>query len=89
MFEIRSFLGLTGYYRRFIEGFSKIALPLAKLTHKGQAFVWDAQCESSFRTLKERMTTAPVLVLPDLSEPFVVYNHASKMGLDRVLMQWG
>ena len=89
MFEIRSFLGLTGYYRRFIEGFSKIALPLAKLTHKGQAFVWDAQCESSFYILKERLTTAPILVLPDPSEPFVVYHDASKMGLGGVFMQWG
>ena len=48
VFEIRSFLGLAGYCRRFIEGFSKLTLPLTKLTRKGQAFVWDAQCESSF-----------------------------------------
>ena len=89
VFEIRSFLGLAGYYRRFIEGFSKLALPLTKLTRKGQVFVWDAQCESSFRTLKERLTTAPVLVLPDPSEPFVVYCDASKMSLGGVLMQRG
>ena len=89
MFEIRSFLGLTGYYRRFIEGFSKLALPLTKLTRKGHVFVWDAQCESSFRTLKERLTTASVLVLPDPSEPFVVYCDASKLGLGGVLMQDG
>ena len=89
VFEIRSFLGLAGYYRRFIEGFSKLALPLTKLTRKGQVFVWDAQCESSFRTLKERLTTAPVLVLPNPSESFVVYCDASKMGLGGVLMQRG
>jgi len=87
VFEIRSFLGSTSYYHRFIEGFSKLALPFTKLTRKGQAFVWDAQCESSFHTLKERLVTAPILVLPDLSEPFVVYCDASKMGLGGVLMQ--
>jgi len=89
IFEIKSFLGLAGYYRRFIEGFSKLALPLTKLTRKGQAFVWDTQCEHSFQTLKERLTTAPVLVLPNLREPFEVYCDASKMGLGRVLMQNG
>ncbi|XP_028193324.1 uncharacterized protein LOC114378944 [Glycine soja] len=87
VFEIRSFLDLAGYYRRFIEGFSKLALPLTKLTRKGQAFVWDAQCESSFRTLKERLTTTLVLALPNSSKPFVVYCDASKMGLGGVLMQ--
>jgi len=60
---------------------------LTKLTRKGQAFVWDAQCESSFRNLKERLTTTPALVLPDPSEPFVVYNDVSKMGLGEVLKQ--
>ena len=89
VFEIKSFLGLAGYYRRFIEGFSKLALPLTKLTRKGQAFVWDTQCEHSFQTLKERLMTAPVLVLPNLREPFEVYCDASKMGLGGVLMQNG
>ena len=87
VFEIRSFLGLAGYYRRFIEGFSKLALPLTKLTRKGQAFVWDAECESSFQTLKEKLTTAPVLVLPDPNVPFVDYCDASHMGLGGVLMK--
>jgi len=87
VFEIRTFLGLAGYYHRFIEGFSKLALPLSKLTCKGQVFVLDAQCESSFHTLKERLTTALVLVLPDSSKPFVVYCDSSKMGLVGVLMQ--
>jgi len=87
--EIRSFLGLAGYYRRFIEGFSKIALPLTKLTRKGVVFVWDDQCEHSFQTLKEKLTTTPVLVLPNPKEPFVVYCDASKMGLGGVLMQNG
>ena len=62
---------------------------MTKLTRKGHVFVWDAQCESSFRTLKERLTIAPVLVLPDPSEPFVVYCDASKMGLGGVLTRRG
>ena len=81
VFEIRSFLGLVGYYQRFIEGFSKLALPLTKLTRKGQTFVWNTQCEHSFQTLKEKLTNAPVLVLPNPREPFEVYCDASKMGL--------
>jgi len=55
--EVRSFLGLAGYYRRFMEGFSKLALPLTQLTCKGRAFVWDVQCESSFNELKQHLTT--------------------------------
>ena len=58
VFEIRSFQGLAGYYCRFIEGFSKLALPLTKLTRKSQAFVWDTECESSFQALKEKLTTS-------------------------------
>ncbi|XP_058753209.1 uncharacterized protein LOC131626411 [Vicia villosa] len=79
--EIKSFLGLAGYYRRFIEGFSKLALPLTKLTCKGKVFIWDAQCEESFVELKKRLTTAPVLTLPNPGEPFEVYCDASLMGL--------
>ncbi|MCI26405.1 retrotransposon protein, partial [Trifolium medium] len=84
--EIRSFLGLAGYYR-FIEGFSKLSMPLTQLTWRNQAFVWDKSCEESFQVLKRRLTTAPVLTLPDAKEPFVVYCDASKMGLGGVLMQ--
>ncbi|RHN78855.1 putative nucleotidyltransferase, Ribonuclease H [Medicago truncatula] len=87
--EIRSFLGLAGYYRRFIEGFSKLALPLTQLTCKGKTFVWDVHCEKSFGELKKRLTTAPVLILPKSDEPFVVYCDASKLGLGGVLMQEG
>ena len=87
--EIRSFLGLAGYYRRFIEGFSKLSLPLTKLTCKGRAFVWDVQCEESSTELKKRLTSAPILALPNPGEPFVVYCDASKMGLGGVLMQNG
>ena len=87
--EIRSFLGLAGYYRRFIEGFSKLSLPLTQLTRKGQAYVWDVACEESFVELKKKLTNAPVLVLPNPNESFVVYCDASKMRLGGVLMQNG
>jgi len=87
VFEVISFLGLEGYYRRFIEGFSKLALPLTQLTRKGQTYVWDSMCESSFLKLKKMLTSAPVLILPNLKESFVVYCDASKMGLGGVLMQ--
>ncbi|XP_058774547.1 uncharacterized mitochondrial protein AtMg00860-like [Vicia villosa] len=85
--EIRSFLGLAGYYQRFIEGFSKLALPLTQLTCKGKAFVWDIQCEESFTELKKRLTMAPILILPNPEESFVVYCDASKLGLGGGLMQ--
>ena len=85
--EVRSFLDLAGYYRRFIEGFFKLALPLTQLTCKGRTFVWDVQCENSFNELKQRLTTAPILILPKSDEPFVVYYDASKLGLGGVLMQ--
>ncbi|XP_072064483.1 uncharacterized protein [Arachis hypogaea] len=85
--EIRSFLGLAGYYRRFIKGFSQLALPLTKLTRKDTPFIWTPKCEESFQALKHRLTTAPVLVLPEPSEPFEVYCDASLKGLGCVLMQ--
>ncbi|XP_057418514.1 uncharacterized mitochondrial protein AtMg00860-like [Lotus japonicus] len=66
--EVRSFLGLAGYYRRFIEGFSKIAMPLTKLTKKDQPYNWTPECEASFKELKKRLTTSPILVLPDLAK---------------------
>ncbi|XP_071905996.1 uncharacterized protein [Coffea arabica] len=66
--EIRSFLGLAGYYRRFIQDFSKIAGPMTELTKKGNKFIWTPKCESSFQELKRRLTSAPVLVLPDGDE---------------------
>ncbi|RZB65706.1 Transposon Tf2-9 polyprotein [Glycine soja] len=75
--EFRSFLGLAGYYRKFIEGFSKFALPLTKLTRKNEKFVWNEKCDQSFQELKRRLTTAPVLILPDPKRPFEVYCDAS------------
>jgi hypothetical protein len=64
--EIRSFLGLAGYYRRFTEGFSKIAKPMTSLLEKGREFKWDEKCQDSFDQLKSRLTSPPVLVMPDL-----------------------
>ena len=74
--KVRSFLGLAGYYRRFIEGFSKIAGPLHCLTRKGVKFEWTDKCEESFQTLKEKLTSAPVLTLPEGNEGFEVYGDA-------------
>ena len=71
--EVRSFIGLAGYYRRFIEGFSKIIVPLTQLTRKDQPFAWTEACEQSFHELKRRLTTSPVLVLPNSNIPFEVY----------------
>ena len=85
--EVRSFLGLAGYYSRFIEGFSKIAGPLHCLTRKGVKFEWTDRCEESFQTLKEKLTSAPVLTLPEGNEGFEVYSDASRQGLGCVLMQ--
>ncbi|KAL0536802.1 hypothetical protein IC582_025764 [Cucumis melo] len=87
--EVRSFLGLAGYYRRFVENFSRIATPLTQLTRKGAPFVWSKACEDSFQTLKQKLVTAPVLTVPDGSGSFVIYSDASKKGLGCVLMQQG
>jgi len=85
--EIRSFVGLAGYYRRFIEGFSKIVAPLTQVTRKDQPFAWTDKCEESFQELKRRLTSTPILVIPDVGKPFEVYCDASHLGLDCVLMQ--
>ncbi|KAL4032651.1 hypothetical protein IC575_005732 [Cucumis melo] len=87
--EVRSFLGLAGYYRRFVENFSRIATPLTQLTRKGAPFVWSKACEDSFQNLKQKLVTAPVLTVPDGSGSFVIYSDASKKGLGCVLMQQG
>ncbi|XP_071901009.1 uncharacterized protein [Coffea arabica] len=87
--EVRSFLGLTGYYRRFINDFSKITGPMTELTKKNNKFIWSPKCESSFQELKKRLVSAPVLTLPDGVEGYVVYSDASREGLGCVLMQKG
>ncbi|CAA0824502.1 Uncharacterized mitochondrial protein AtMg00860, partial [Striga hermonthica] len=87
--EVRSFLSLAGYYRRFIEGFSKFALPLSQLTRKSVKFEWTDRCESSFQELKRRLIAAPVLTIPDPSRSFTIFSDASRQGLGCVLMQDG
>ena len=87
--EIRQFLGLAGYYRRFIEGFSKISKPLTALTHKDKKYEWGEEEEKAFQTLKQKLCSAPILALPDGVEDFVVYCDASYQGLGAVLMQRG
>ncbi|WVZ81363.1 hypothetical protein U9M48_028749 [Paspalum notatum var. saurae] len=86
---IRSFLGLAGYYRRFIEGFSKIAKPMTALLEKNIKFQWTSACQKAFEELKKRLTTAPVLTFPDMHKPFSVSCDASRLGLGCVLMQEG
>ena len=83
--DIRNFLGLAGYYRRFVEGFSSISSPLMKLTQKTVKFQWSEACEKRFQELKKRLTTAPVLTLPEGTQGFVVYCDASRVGLGCVL----
>jgi hypothetical protein len=80
---------MAGYYRRFIEGFSKIARPMTALLAKKVEFKWTPACEESIEMLKQKLTTAPVLVLSDVHKPFSVYCDASYTGLGCVLMQEG
>jgi hypothetical protein len=85
--DIRSFLGLAGYYRRFIGRFSKISKTMTKLLAKGNTFEWTPRCETSFQELKKRLTMAPVLTMPDMEKSFLIYYDASSQGLGCVLMQ--
>ena len=87
--EIQSFLGLAGYYRRFIEGFSKLAKPMTALLEKNAKFVWSKKCQANFEELKKRLTIALVLVLLDLRKSFLIYCDASHQGLGYVIMQEG
>ncbi|GJY88379.1 putative reverse transcriptase domain-containing protein [Tanacetum coccineum] len=80
--EIRQFLGLTDYYRRFIEGFSKIAKPMTKLTQKNVKFYWDDKAEAVFQLLKQKLCSAPILTLPEGADKFIVYCDASHKGLE-------
>jgi hypothetical protein len=84
--EIHSFLGLAGYYRRFIKDFSKIAKPVTRLLEKNEDFYWTEECKVSFEELKKRLTSAPVL---DITKKFDIYCDASRQGLACVLMQDG
>ncbi|WOH00583.1 hypothetical protein DCAR_0519949 [Daucus carota subsp. sativus] len=87
--EVRSFMGLAGYYRRFVKYFEKIASPLTKLTRKNEKYEWNDKCEESFQELKKRLVTAPILTLPDEQGNFMIYSDASHKGLGCVLIQHG
>ena len=89
VFEISCFLGLAGYYRRFIEDFSQLAAPMTRLTRKEVKFDWDDRCEEAFQELKRRLTIAPILIVPDKGQGYTVYCDASRAGLGCVLMQSG
>jgi len=87
--QVRSFHGLTGFYRRFVKDFSTIATPLNELTKKGVAFKWREPQEIAFQELKKRLTEAPLLVLPDFTKTSEVECDASGIGIEGMLMQDG
>ncbi|KAI3825144.1 hypothetical protein L1987_06620 [Smallanthus sonchifolius] len=87
--EVRSFIGLAGYLRRFISNFSKIVVPLTALTHKGKPYEWGPKQEEVFQTLKQKLCNAPILTLPNGNDDLVIYCDASNQGLGCVLMQRG
>ena len=78
VFEIRSFLGLTGYYKRFIEDFSRLAAPMTRLTRKEVKFKWNDLCEKAFQELKSKLTSAPILIVLERGQRYIVYCDASK-----------
>jgi hypothetical protein len=87
--QVRSFLGMAGYYRRFIPDFSKLVKPITSLLKNDTKFNWSSKCNEAFEQLKVLLTTAPVLAQPDIEKPFDVYCDASGSGLGCVLMQEG
>ena len=89
VFEIQCFLGLAGYYKRFIEDFSFLAAPMTRLTRKGVKFEWDDLCEKAFQELKMRLTTAPILIVLEQGQRYTGYCDVSMDGLGCILMQSG
>ena len=86
VFEMCSFLGLARYHRRFIEDFSRLVAPMTKLTQKEVKFEWDDRCEKAFQELKRRLTLAPILIVLERGQGYIVYCDASRAGLGCVLM---
>jgi hypothetical protein len=84
--EVRSFMGLAGYYRRFVEGFSKIEKPITTLQRKGDRYEWIEECDSAFIEIKRLLTSVPILRVSDMEKDFTVCTDASKQGLGAVLM---
>ena len=87
VFETRSFLGLAKYYRRFIEDFSHLAVPMTPLTRNEVKYEWNDPCERAFQEIKRRITSAPILIVLERGQRYTVYCDASKDGLGCVLMQ--
>ena len=85
--EVRSFLGLAGYYRRYVKGFATIAAPLHALTRKDTLFHWSEDCQAAFEQQKARLTTSPITAFPDFSQAFRLYTDASTAGLGAILAQ--
>ena len=86
LLEVRSFMGLVGYYRRFIEGLSKLAHPITSLQTKDVKFEWTSKGEDSFQRLKKMHTNAPMLKIVDTKENFIVCTNACKQGIGGVLI---
>jgi hypothetical protein len=87
--EVHSFLGLAGFYRKFVRHFGIISKPLTELLKKHTLFVWTSEHQQAFETLKQALILAPVLALPDFSTPFCIYTYACHSGIGAVLMQKG
>jgi hypothetical protein len=87
--DVKSFIGLVNYFRKFIEHYSEIAVPLTNLTRKSHPWVWTGRCQDAFELLKQKLTEDPLLCTPDESLPYEVVTDASDLGLDGVLLQEG